>query len=175
MLYRLLKKFKTHFPIINNKDRVIIGKGSSFGFNTVINADGKFVKIGDNCHFEVGVYLRLWDGDISIGDNVFVGPYSVLYGHNGLSIGSNVLIASHVTLIPANHNFSNKELLIKDQGLSGEGIVIEDNVWIATGVTVLQGVTIGKGSIIAAGAIVNKNVPEYSIYGGVPARLIKNY
>lgn len=175
MFHKFLNKFKKQCPLIKNKNKVEIGEGTSFNINTVVDADGKFIKIGKSCYFEIGVYLKLWSGEITIGDNVFIGPYSVLYGHNGLKIGSNVLIASHVTLIPANHNFLIKDNLIKDQGLSGNGIIIEDNVWIATGVTVLQGVTIGKGAVIAAGAVVNKDVPEYSVFGGIPAKLIKTY
>ena len=63
--------------------------------------------------------------------------------------------------------------MIKEQGSTSKGIIIEDNVWIAANVTILDGCKIGQGSIVAAGAVVNKDIPPKSIAGGVPARIIK--
>ncbi len=162
-------------PIFFYKEKILLAKNVKFNHNNIINADGEFIKIGENCVLEVGVYLRLWGGSIQIGKDVFIGPYSVLYGHGGLIIGNNVLIASHVTIIPANHKFQDKSTVIMRQGESRKGIIIEDNVWIATGVTILDGVKIGKGAIVAAGAVVNEDIPEYCVVAGIPAKIVKKY
>ena len=61
-----------------------------------------------------------------------------------------------------------------EQGITAEGIIIEDDVWLGSGVVVLDGVRIGRGSVIAAGAVVNKDVPPHVVAAGVPARVIKS-
>jgi len=73
----------------------------------------------------------------------------------------------------SSHNFNNKNLYIQDQGHTSSDITISDNCWIAANVTILGGVEIGKGSVIGAGAVVTKNIPEYSIAAGAPAKVIK--
>ena len=65
-------------------------------------------------------------------------------------------------------------ILIKDQGNIYADVILENDVWIGTGVKILPGVTIGKGSVIAAGAVVTKDVPPYTLWGGVPAKKIKD-
>ena len=168
----MINLFKAKYPKLIHKEKIIIGEKCQFAENTFIHADGEFIKIGDNCTFELGSYLRLWGGKITIGKNLFLGPYSIIYGHGGVTIGENVLIASHVTIIPANHNFKDKTTPIFQQGLSMKGIKIGDNVWIGTGAVILDGVTIGENSIIGAGAVVNKHVPPDTLFGGVPAKFI---
>jgi acetyltransferase-like isoleucine patch superfamily enzyme len=95
-----------------------------------------------------------------------------VYGHGNTTIGNNVLIAGHCMIIPNNHNFKNKDKLIRLQGNSSKGIAIGDDVWIAHGCSILDGVSIGNGAVIAAGSVVNNDVPPYAIFGGVPAKEI---
>jgi acetyltransferase-like isoleucine patch superfamily enzyme len=103
-----------------------------------------------------------------------INPYSLLYGQGGLTIGNNVLIASHCTIVPVNHTFSDPARPIQEQAETRQGIRIEDDVWIASHVTILDGVTVGRGAVIAAGAVVTKDVPPYAIVGGVPAKVLKD-
>ena len=79
----------------------------------------------------------------------------------------------NVAMIAFNHGFYTREIPVKEQDYVDAAITIEDDVWIGAGVVILAGVTIGKGAIIAAGAVVNKDVPPYTIVGGVPAKVIK--
>lgn len=142
--------------------------------NTVLNAANGRIEIGENSHVLPYAMLLCNGGDIIIGKNSTLHPFSILYGHGGVRIGNNVRIAANNVFIPANHIFSSIDVPIKDQGISKKGIIIEDDVWIGTGCKILDGTTIGTGAIIAAGAVVNKDVPAYSIFGGVPAKYIKS-
>ncbi|RZJ66074.1 MAG: acyltransferase [Flavobacterium sp.] len=134
---------------------------------------GGIIEVGKKTELLHGSLLMAYGGKITIGENCSINPYTVLYGHGGLTIGNNVLIASHCVIIPSNHNFDDISIPINHQGETKKGISISDDVWIGAGCRILDGVTIGKGAIIAAGAVVNKDVPEYAIMGGVPAKLIR--
>jgi acetyltransferase-like isoleucine patch superfamily enzyme len=144
---------------------------STVQFNT---SRGGVVQIGFNTEILNGCLLMTYGGNIIIGDNCSINPYTILYGHGkGLKIGNDVLIAGHCLIIPSNHVFLEKKISINRQGEESKGIEIEDDVWIAAGSTILDGVIIRKGTIVAAGSVVNKSTEPYSIVGGVPAKLIK--
>lgn len=130
------------------------------------------IHISDNVYINDGVIIAPYNGDIHIGENVFLGPYCVLYGHGGLRIGKDTMIAAHCVLIPSNHGFSDREIPIRNQIPTSLGIDIGEDVWIGCGVRVLDGVSIGKGCVVGSGAVVNKSLPSYSIAVGIPARVI---
>lgn len=134
---------------------------------------GGIINIGDFSEILNGVLILTYGGSINIGKYVSINPYTIIYGHGGISIGNNVLIAAHCILIPSNHNFTRMDIPIGDQGSTNLGIKIEDDVWIGAGCKILDGVKIGKGAIIAAGSVVNKNILPYEIVGGVPCKHIK--
>lgn len=138
------------------------------------NRFGGLVSIGENSEIQDGVIIMTYGGNISIGNNCSINHYSVIYGHGGLTIGNDVLIAGHCMIIPNNHVFKEKSTPISQQGNISKGITIKDNVWIGHGVSILDGVTIGSGAVIAAGSVVNKNVPENKIVGGVPIKILKS-
>lgn len=110
---------------------------------------------------------------LTFGKKVFVGRHTYLGVYLPISIGDHTIIGAYSYIISANHCFESREIPIQDQGFQGAPITIGEDVWIGTHVVILPGVTIGKGAIIAAGSIVNRNVPAYQIWGGVPARFIK--
>lgn len=134
---------------------------------------GGRIFIGNDCYLGSGCKLITSGGDIKIGHHCSINPYAMLYGHGGLTIGNYVRIATQCVLIPSNHNFSDANIPIADQGITNKGIVIEDDVWLGSGVKVLDGVTISKGCIIGAGSVVTKSTVSNGIYAGVPAKLIK--
>ncbi len=111
--------------------------------------------------------------NIEIGKGTFLNT-DIRFGcpKDKITIGKNCDIAPRVCFETVNHGL----VYDKQKGRGGwtKPIVIEDEVWIGCGAIILQGVTIGKGAVIAAGAVVNKDVPAKSIYGGVPARLIRS-
>lgn len=113
-----------------------------------------------------------YGGDIVIGNDFSLNPYSVLYGQGNLTIGNDVRIAAGCVIIPSNHIFADREKPIRLQKISKLGIVIEDDVWIGANVTVLDGAHIARGCIIAGGAVLRGKTEPFGIYGGVPAKLI---
>ena len=133
---------------------------------------GGRIILGARCEIHPGAILATYGGEIRIGNDSTVNPYSILYGHGGLTIGSGVRIAAHCVLIPANHNFKNPNEFIFRQGLTTKGITIEDDVWLGAGVIVLDGVHIAHGCVIGAGAVVTASTEPWGIYAGVPARKI---
>ena len=84
------------------------------------------------------------------------------------------MIAPQCVITDGTHNFDSRDTLIRKQGNSYSYVIIKDDVWIGANVKILPGVIIGEGSVIAAGAVVTKDVEPYSLYGGVPAKKIKD-
>lgn len=134
------------------------------------------IRLGDKVCIERGVNISVvpHEGNcqIEIGDRTVIGAYSCVAGPGDIKIGKCCLIASHVGIYANNHIFADASRYIWDQGVTREGIVIEDDCWLGNGVTVLDGVTIGRGSVIGAGAVVTKNIPPYSVAVGVPAKVV---
>ena len=110
---------------------------------------------------------------ITIEENVSINEWSLIDGYGKVKIGKNVRIAHRVTINSSDHEYRNPNKPIYSQGLIKKETIIEDDVWIGCNSVINKGVKIGKGSIVAAGSVVNKNVKENSIVGGVPAKLIK--
>jgi len=106
--------------------------------------------------------------NISVGENCSFGHYNKIWAFAPITIGDYVQTALNVTIVSGGHNPSNYEPLKNQQ------VIIEGENWIGANVTIIGGVTIGRGSIIAAGAVVTNDVEPYSIYGGVPAKKIKD-
>jgi len=111
-------------------------------------------------------------GELEIGDNSGLGLNCQACGP--IRIGNNVMIGPDVIILTARHRFDKLDVPMCQQGdLPSEPVNIADDVWIGTRVIILPGVSIGKGAILGAGAIVTKDVPEFAIAGGNPARVIR--
>ena len=114
-------------------------------------------------------------GDIVMGKFCYINPGCVLYSGNGIRFGDYVLLAPGVKVVPTNHAFESREIPIRHQGFmpSRGGVIIEDDVWVGANAVLLDGCVIGRGAVIAAGAVVSGVVPTYEIWGGVPARKLR--
>lgn len=112
-------------------------------------------------------------GDVSIGEHCTVGIGSVVIGP--VTIGSDVIIAQHVVMSGLNHVYEDVTLPIHRQPVTTRLIVIEEECWIGANAVITAGVTIGKHSVVAGGSVVTKDVPPYSVVGGNPARVLKQY
>lgn len=157
------------------------GKNTILEDNVFINAlseDG--IILGDNVSiardsilFCTGVIAQKGKG-IKIGNGTGISARAYFSGQGGIEIGQEVIFGPEVKIFSENHNFSAANQTIKAQGVTRKGVVIGDNCWIGGGVSILDGVTIGSGCVIAAGSVVNKSIPENSIAGGIPAKVIKS-
>ena len=107
------------------------------------------VSIGDGVSFNRHVMIDATDGEIRIGKNVLIGPYSVIRA--------------------ADHVFADQARPIREQGHVGGVISVEEDCWLGSHVVVIRNVTIGKGSVVGAHSVVTKDIPPYSIATGVPA------
>ena len=110
-------------------------------------------------------------GDVVIGDYTRIGIHNTIIGP--VTIGSHVNLAQGITVTALNHNFEDKNKRIDEQGVSTKPVVIGDDVWIGANAVILPGVTIGKHAVVAAGAVVTTDIPENTVVGGVPAKVIK--
>lgn len=107
--------------------------------------------------------------NITVGKSVFINAGCCFQDQGGITIGDESLIGHQVVLATLNHEYA----VSKRAGMTPAPIHIGKRVWIGAHATVLPGVTIGDGAIVAAGAVVTKDVPAYTIVGGVPARVIR--
>ena len=110
-------------------------------------------------------------GDVVIGNYTRIGLHCTVIGP--VTIGNHVNLAHAITVSALNHNFEDTRLRIDEQGVNTSEIIIDDDVWIGANAVITAGVHIGRHSVVAAGAVVTKDVPEYSVVGGVPAKVIR--
>lgn len=141
------------------KNGVHIGDNFSLGRNSVIECTGVIRDLGD---------------ELVIGDDVGIAANAFISVRGKVSIGSSTIFGPGVKLFSENHIFSDRDTPIFLQGASKKGISIGEDCWIGADAVILDGVTIGKGCVVAAGAVVTKDVPDYSIVGGIPAKIISN-
>jgi acetyltransferase-like isoleucine patch superfamily enzyme len=131
------------------------------------------IHIAEQVNLEQGVILQAWGGSIFIDKNVFIGPYTVIYGHGSVKIGKDTLIAMHCRILSSNHTIPDRNSRIRSKPDVLLPVTIGEDVWLGAGVTILGGVTVGDGCVVGAGAVVTKDLPPYSIAVGVPAKVVK--
>ncbi|MBE6509016.1 MAG: galactoside O-acetyltransferase [Methanobrevibacter sp.] len=122
--------------------------------------------IGENSRITTPFAGAAFD-KIKIGNNVFINSNCLAMARGGITIEDDVMIAGNVQLLSNNHDEYERQIL------TCEEIIIKKGAWIGAGATVLPGVSIGKYAIVGAGAIVTKDVPDYSVVVGIPAKVVK--
>jgi len=164
---------------LNVTKRIFLGNRVVLGESSVIDPRGIYGKIDIKNDVHIQRWCRLTTGgtqelpgELIIEDSVYIGPYSYIHAVGKITIGKNCLFGPRVTMVAGNHNYRNKEILIRFQGGIAKDIFIDEDAWLNANVTVLGGVTIGKGAVIGAGSVVTKDIPPYSIAVGNPARII---
>jgi acetyltransferase-like isoleucine patch superfamily enzyme len=161
----------------------------------------KHITLEHSSYLDQGVYLHATPGGISIGsgtivmhgavlhvynfreipssgiwigNNSLIGEYTVIRGQGGVVIGDRVYTSPFTQILAVNHVFEDPAQPFVDQGITAEGIRIDDDVWIGAGAIITDGIHVGQGAVIAAGAVVTEDVPAHTLVGGVPAKVLRN-
>lgn len=132
-------------------------------------------KIGKNSNVHPTVIIRQ-PNNVIIGNNCYFNHNTIICGGKTKSkiiIGNNVQTGPNVAIYAYNHSFMNKKMLISEQGYYDKTVQIGDDVWIGANTVILPGVNIGRGVVIGAGSVVTKDLPDYSLCGGIPAKPLK--
>lgn len=157
-------------------DRVVISEGCvldarNASSNNVLSLEHEVI-LSNN------VIISCKNGTVKIGSHTGLGANTVIQSTTNcpVSIGSDVIIGPKCYFVGGgSYRYDSLDIPIRLQGIKPDsGVTLKDNIWLGANVSVLGGVTINTGSIVAAGAVVNKSIPENTIYGGVPAKLIKS-
>lgn len=160
-------------------NHIKLGHGVYIDEGAYLHACPQGIEIGDNTIIMHGAVLHVYNfrdmpqSRIKIGKDSLVGEYSVIRGQGGVTIGDRVYTSPFTQIIAVNHVFDDPNRPFVEQGITAEGIIIEDDVWLGAGAVVTDGVRVGKGAVVAAGAVVTKDVPPHTVVGGVPAKPIK--
>jgi acetyltransferase-like isoleucine patch superfamily enzyme len=184
ILYRLMLTMEGWAAIesgvrLRFASHIRLGAGSYLDQGVYIHACPNGVTIGPRTLVMHGSILHVYNfrnlphAGITIGTDSLIGEMNVIRGQGGVSVGDRVYTSPLVQIIAVNHVFDDPGRPFVEQGITAEGIVIEDDVWIGSGAVITDGVHVGKGAVVAAGAVVTKDVPPHTVAGGVPARVLK--
>lgn len=185
---------KVLYPAILGK----VGRGTVFGRNMTIRHPDK-IRIGDHCIFDDLVVLdakgetnrgitigndvivarntviSCKGGDIDIGDNSNISLNCMIHSEKSVVIGKNNLWAAYCYIIGGgNHTFDRTDVPIIQQPSRVTGIIMDDDIWLGAGVRILDGCHIGTGVVVGAGSLVSKDIPDYYLAAGSPARNIRD-
>jgi acetyltransferase-like isoleucine patch superfamily enzyme len=184
VFYRLILPMEGMAAIENHvrlrfPDQIRLKRGVYLDEYSYLHACKDGIDIGENTIVMHGAILHVYNfrdlphAFIRIGSDSLIGEYTVIRGQGGVSIGNRVYTSPHTQIIAVNHVFDDPIRPFIEQGITAEGIVIEDDVWLGAGAVITDGVHIGKGAVVAAGAVVTRDVPAHTVVAGVPARPIK--
>lgn len=184
LLYRLVLRMEGIAAIENGvrlrfASGIRLGRGSYLDNGVYLHACPMGIEIGEQTFVMQGSVLHVYNfrdlphAFIRIGRNSLIGELNVLRGQGGITIGDRVYTAPLVQMLAVNHVYDDPTRPMVEQGITAEGIVIEDDVWIGGGAIITDGVRVGRGAVVAAGAVVTKDVEPYTVVGGVPARLLR--
>jgi acetyltransferase-like isoleucine patch superfamily enzyme len=184
LLYRLMLRTEGLAAIesgvrLRFANHIRLGSGAYLDQGVYLHACPHGIEIGSGTLVMHGAILHVYNfrdmprSGIRIGRDSLVGEYTVIRGQGGVSIGDRVYTSPFVQIVAVNHVFDDPARPFVEQGITAQGIEIEDDVWIGSGAIVTDGVRIAKGAVVAAGAVVTRDVPAHTVVGGVPAREIR--
>jgi acetyltransferase-like isoleucine patch superfamily enzyme len=184
LLYRLILQMDGWAAIergvrLRFANNIRLGQGVYLDEGSYLHACPNGIEIGPETIVMHGAVLHVYNfrnmpqSGIQIGRNSLVGEYTVIRGQGGVVIGDRVYTSPFTQIIAVNHVFDDPERPFVEQGITAEGIIIEDDVWLGAGAIITDGVRVGRGAVVAAGAVVTEDVRPHTVVGGVPARVLK--
>jgi acetyltransferase-like isoleucine patch superfamily enzyme len=185
VVYRLILQMQGMAAIENGvrlryASHIRLGNGAYLDHGVYLHACPNGIIIGEGSfvmhHAELHVYnfRNLPHAGITVGRDSLIGEFNVIRGQGGVRIGDRVYTSPLVQIAAVNHVFDDPTRPFVEQGITAQGITIEDDVWIGAGAIITDGVTVGCGAVVAAGAVVTTDVPPHAVVAGAPARVIRN-
>jgi acetyltransferase-like isoleucine patch superfamily enzyme len=159
---------------------VRLGRGAYLDHGVYLHACPAGIVIGaesfvmKNAILHVYNFRHLPHAGITIGARALIGESCVLRGQGGITIGDDVFMAPLVQILAVNHVYQDTNRPISHQGITAQGIAIEDGAWIGAGAIILDGVRIGRNAVVGAGAVVTRDVPPCTLAAGNPARVVRD-
>ncbi len=159
---------------------VCLGRGAYLDHGVYLHACPGGITIGAESFVMKNAILHVYNfrdlphAGITIGARSLIGEACVLRGQGGITIGDDVYLATLVQMLAVNHVYHDTTRPISHQGITAQGIVVEDGAWIGAGAIILDGVRIGRNAVVGAGAVVTRDVPAYTVVVGNPARVVRD-
>jgi len=184
VLYRLILRMEGWAAIESGvrlcfANHIRLGAGAYLDRGVYLHACPAGVSIGSGTLVMHGSVLHVYNfrnlphAGIWIGADSLIGEYTVIRGQGGVRLGDRVYTSPHVQILAVNHAYDDPTRSFVVQGITAQGIVVEDDVWIGAGAILTDGVHVGRGAVVAAGAVVTADVPPHTVVGGVPARVLR--
>lgn len=162
---------------IRHPARISIGHRVAVDDNALLDASGdgsSEITLGDEVIVSRNCMVQAKIGSVTIGARTEIGPNTILSSISRIDVGKHVLIGPNCFLGGGRYVMDKPETPMMDLGWATQGaVVLGDDVWLGTGVVVLDAVRIGTGCVVGAGAVVTRDLPDYAVAMGVPARVIR--
>jgi acetyltransferase-like isoleucine patch superfamily enzyme len=184
LLYRLILRMDGWAAIergvrLRFASNIRLHHGAYLDEGVYLHACPEGIEIGAGTIVMHGAVLHVYNfrgiprSGIRIGRDSLIGEYTVIRGQGGVTVGDRVYTSPFTQILAVNHVFDDPARPFIDQGITADGIVIEDDVWLGAGAIVTDGIRIGQGAVVAAGAVVASDVPAHTVVAGVPAKVVR--
>ena len=161
--------------VLRHPHKIHIGHDVVIDDNCLLDAKGESnrgIRIGSRVFVGRNTILSCKNGDIELGDAANIGFNCEIFSASQVVVGPSVLMAAYSYIVGGDHDFSDPNAAVLDQGRTSKGVALGEGAWIGAGAKILDGVSVGDHAIIGAGAVVNRDVPPHAIAVGIPARSV---
>jgi len=184
IIVKLLHRFELIFSSRYIKQFNCAGKGIFIGREVKIEHP-EHITIGDSVYLNDYLWISIIDdlknktnvlntSKLCIGNNSYIGRFGTIAVNGKVVIGNDVLISDRVFIGASSHGFDRVDIPIRLQKMSTQGgVFIGDGTWVGINASILQNVTIGKNCVVGANSVVTRDVPDYSVVLGSPARVVR--
>jgi acetyltransferase-like isoleucine patch superfamily enzyme/glycosyltransferase involved in cell wall biosynthesis len=162
--------------VLRHPGKIEIGDGAVIDDGCVLDAkgqDNRGIRIGDGVFLGRNTILNCKNGDITLEDRANIGSNCTIFSASEVVVGAEELLAAYVYLVGGTHRFDDPAVPVLNQGRESNGIRIGPGGWIGAHVTVFDGVSVGRHAVIGAGSVVNRDVADYAVAAGVPAKTVR--
>lgn len=174
MYFRMLARLFRHKYLTSYGRRIELNGVAFIGKNVKIQVrPGAKLKLGRWCWVGSGTKIRVHGGEVEIGAKTVVGEEVTFSAYEQISLGRESVIADRAMFIDFDHCVMEVERPIRQQGIYARPVRVGHNAWLGYGACIIRGVTVGDNCIVGTSAVVNKDVPDNAVVGGIPAKVLR--